>query len=56
MTGQRPNLIIVRRITAAPAKVWAAITEPELMMQWWVPMRDQLSALWRMFVRAAGSV
>ena len=27
----------MRRIKASPAKVWAAITQPELMMQWWGP-------------------
>ena len=27
----------MRRIKAPPAKVWAAITQPELMMQWWGP-------------------
>jgi uncharacterized protein YndB with AHSA1/START domain len=28
---------IVRRIKAPPAKVWAAITQPDLMLQWWGP-------------------
>ena len=37
MTGHLPSVTIVRRIKAAPAKVWAAITKPELMMQWWGP-------------------
>jgi uncharacterized protein YndB with AHSA1/START domain len=37
MTGSLPSVTIVRRIKATPAKVWAAITEPELMMQWWGP-------------------
>lgn len=37
MTGHLPRVTIVRRIRAAPAKVWAAITQPELMMQWWGP-------------------
>jgi uncharacterized protein YndB with AHSA1/START domain len=32
-----PSLIIVRRIKASPAKVWAAITRPEQMMRWWGP-------------------
>src|SRR6187549_2679538 len=32
-----PSVTIVRRIKAPPAKVWAAITEPKLMMQWWGP-------------------
>lgn len=37
MTGQRPSVTIIRRIKAPPAKVWAAITQPELMMRWWGP-------------------
>jgi uncharacterized protein YndB with AHSA1/START domain len=32
-----PSLTLVRRIKAPPAKVWAAITQPDLMMQWWSP-------------------
>jgi uncharacterized protein YndB with AHSA1/START domain len=28
---------LVRRIKAPPAKVWAAITQPDQMMQWWGP-------------------
>lgn len=37
MTGNLPSVTIVRRIKASPAKVWAAITQPKLMMQWWGP-------------------
>ena len=37
MTASLPSVTIVRRIKAPPAKVWAAITQPELMMQWWGP-------------------
>ncbi|MBV9235982.1 MAG: SRPBCC domain-containing protein [Xanthobacteraceae bacterium] len=37
MTVRLPSLTLVRRIKAPPAKVWAAITRPELMMQWWGP-------------------
>ena len=37
MTDRLPSLTIVRRIKASPAKVWAAITEPEQMVQWWGP-------------------
>ena len=37
MTGSLPSVTIVRQIKAPPAKVWAAITQPELMMQWWGP-------------------
>ncbi|MGM4986092.1 SRPBCC family protein [Ensifer adhaerens] len=37
MTDRLPSVTIVRRIKAHPAKVWAAITQPELMIQWWGP-------------------
>jgi uncharacterized protein YndB with AHSA1/START domain len=37
MTHSLPSVTIVRRIKASPAKVWAAITQPKLMMQWWGP-------------------
>src|SRR5688572_16110660 len=37
MNDHLPSLTIVRRIKAAPAKVWAAITQPEQMKQWWGP-------------------
>jgi uncharacterized protein YndB with AHSA1/START domain len=37
MTKSLPSVTIVRRIKASPAKVWAAITQPDLMMQWWGP-------------------
>ena len=37
MSKTLPSVTIVRRIKASPAKVWAAITQPELMMQWWGP-------------------
>jgi uncharacterized protein YndB with AHSA1/START domain len=36
-TDSLPSLTIVRRIKALPAKVWAAITQPDLMLQWWGP-------------------
>ena len=32
-----PSVTIVRRINATPAKIWAAITQPDLMMRWWGP-------------------
>jgi len=35
--AQLPSVTIVRRIKAPPAKVWAAITKPDMMMQWWGP-------------------
>jgi uncharacterized protein YndB with AHSA1/START domain len=37
MTRHLPSLTIVRRIKASPAKVFAAITRPEQMLQWWGP-------------------
>jgi uncharacterized protein YndB with AHSA1/START domain len=37
MTDRLPSLTLVRRLKASPAKVWAAITQPALMMQWWGP-------------------
>ena len=37
MTKSLPSVTIVRRIKAPPAKVYAAITQPKLMMQWWGP-------------------
>lgn len=32
-----PSVTLVRRIKATPARIWAAITRPELMLQWWGP-------------------
>jgi uncharacterized protein YndB with AHSA1/START domain len=37
MSKSLPCLTIVRRIKAPPSKVWAAITQPEQMIQWWGP-------------------
>jgi uncharacterized protein YndB with AHSA1/START domain len=37
VTKNLPSVTIVRRIKAPPAKVWAAITQPKLMIQWWGP-------------------
>src|SRR3954468_7845819 len=37
MIGRLPSVTIVRRIKAPPARIWAAITQPKLMMQWWGP-------------------
>jgi uncharacterized protein YndB with AHSA1/START domain len=34
---QLPSLTIVRRIKAPPSKVWAALTQPDLMLKWWGP-------------------
>ena len=32
---QRPSLTIVRRIKAPPAKIYAALTRPDLISRWW---------------------
>lgn len=32
-----PSVTIVRRIKSSPAKVYAALTDPKLMVQWWGP-------------------
>ncbi len=37
MTSRLASVTLVRRIKAPPARIWAAITQPELMMQWWGP-------------------
>ena len=37
MTTHRPSLTLVRRIKASPARVYAAWTQPELMLRWWGP-------------------
>jgi len=37
VTKSLPSVTIVRKIKASPAKVWGALTQPELMMQWWGP-------------------
>lgn len=36
-TQERPSLSIVRKLDAAPAKVWRALTEPEMLKQWMAP-------------------
>jgi len=37
VTGTVPGVTIVRRIKASPARIWAAITQPDQMIQWWGP-------------------
>jgi uncharacterized protein YndB with AHSA1/START domain len=37
VTSNLPSVTIVRRVQASPAKVWAAITQPDQMIQWWGP-------------------
>ena len=37
MNSSLPSVTIVRNIKASPAKVWAAISRPEQMLQWWGP-------------------
>ena len=41
MISHLPSVTIVRRIKAPPAAIWAAITQPELMMRWWGPDAGQ---------------
>ena len=35
--AERTSLTIVRRIKAPPARVYAALTDPEQMTHWWSP-------------------
>src|ERR1700749_4265882 len=37
MTARLRSLPLARRIKAPPAKVWAEINQPDLMLQWWGP-------------------
>lgn len=37
MTDSLPSVTLVRRIKAPPARVYAAITDPAQMLQWWGP-------------------
>ena len=37
MIERLPSVTIVRRINAPPAKIYAALTEPKLMLRWWGP-------------------
>jgi uncharacterized protein YndB with AHSA1/START domain len=37
MNLQKPSLILVRRLEAAPARVYAAWTQPEQLMRWFGP-------------------
>jgi uncharacterized protein YndB with AHSA1/START domain len=37
VTTRPPSVTVVRRVKAPPARVWAAITRPDLMTQWWGP-------------------
>ena len=39
-TQERPSLSIVRKLDAAPGKVWRAITEPEMLKNWMAPSND----------------
>ena len=36
-TQERPALSLVRKLDAAPAKVWRALTEPEMLKKWMAP-------------------
>lgn len=37
MKQNLPSVTLVRQIKAPPAKVYAALTQPDLMIQWWSP-------------------
>lgn len=37
MKRQLASVTLVRRIKATPARVWAAITQPDQMLLWWGP-------------------
>ena len=39
-TQERSSLSIVRKLDAAPGKVWRAITEPEMLKRWMAPSDD----------------
>lgn len=34
---EKPSLTIVRKLKAAPEKVWRALTQPEALSQWFAP-------------------
>ena len=36
-TQERPSLALVRKLDAPPAKVWRALTEPEMLKRWMAP-------------------
>ena len=36
-TQERPSLALVRKLDAAPAKVWRALTAPEMLKRWMAP-------------------
>jgi uncharacterized protein YndB with AHSA1/START domain len=37
MTIRQPDITIVRRLRASPEEVYAAITKPDQILQWWGP-------------------
>ena len=37
MSSRLPDIIIVRKLKASPEKVYAAITRPDQILQWWGP-------------------
>jgi uncharacterized protein YndB with AHSA1/START domain len=37
MTDNLPSVTIVRKFKASPARIYAALTEPSQMLQWWSP-------------------
>jgi len=37
MSIKRPDITIVRKLKASPEKVYAAVTRPDQILQWWGP-------------------
>lgn len=54
MMLDKPSLTLKRRLNAAPAKVYAAWTEPERLMGWWGPREDDEPVLAETDVRPGG--
>lgn len=53
--GSGPSLTIRRRIDAAPARVWAAWTDPERLSRWWGPGSAADMRIADLDVRAGGT-
>ena len=51
---EKPSLTIVRKLKAAPEKVWRALTEPEALKQWLAPTDAYVVTLAEADVRVGG--
>jgi uncharacterized protein YndB with AHSA1/START domain len=40
MTMKKPDYVYVTYIATTPEKVWQAITDPDMMRQWWVDPKE----------------